>query len=104
VGVTPTPPTATLDDMASVTNFSTGFTDRLGAALPWRSCVDSSIFPLPTDPQMRFDPGTVAVNPAATPDQALRNYSDAVTYSESTMGHLNADGLCFVKRNYDSPR
>jgi hypothetical protein len=105
VGVTPTPPTATLDDMEKVTNFSTGFTDSLGAALPWRSCVDSSIFPLPTDPQMRFDPGTVPVNPAAaTAAEALRNYREALTYSESTMGHLNADGLCFTQRNYDSPR
>jgi hypothetical protein len=104
VGVTPTPPTATLEGMAKVTNFNTGFTDKLGAALPWRSCVDSSIYPLPTEPQMRFDSGTVPVNPAATAAQALRNYRDAVTYSESTMGHLNADGLCFVQRNYDSPR
>jgi len=96
------PPTATIEDLANVTNFNTGFTDKLGLALPWRSCLSS--FPLPVQAQMRFDPGTVPVNPSATPDQALRNLRDAMSYSESTMGHLNADGLCFVKRNYPSPR
>jgi hypothetical protein len=95
--------TATVEDLANVTNFSTGFTDKLGAALPWRSCLASfDLTGLP--PQMRFDPGTIPVNPGATADQALRNYRDAMSYSESTMGHLNADGLCFVKRNYPSPR
>jgi len=98
VGVTS--PTATLDDLANVTNFNTGFTDSGGLALPWRAC---GPFPLGGTGQMRFDPGTVPVNPSATADQALRNYRDAVTYSESTMGHLNADGLCFVHRNYPSP-
>jgi hypothetical protein len=96
-------PTATLEDLAGVTNFNTGFTDKNGAALPWRSCLDSfSLTGLPA--QMRFDPGTVPVNPSASPADALRSYADAMSYSESTMGHLNADGLCFVKRNYDSPR
>jgi hypothetical protein len=95
-------PTATLEDLASVTNFSTGFTDRNGAALPWRSCVDASVFPLPAG-QMRFDPTPVLANPAAQPQDALRNLREAITYGESTMGHLNSDGLCFVVRNYPSP-
>jgi hypothetical protein len=95
-------PTATLADLELVTNFNTGFTDKGGLALPWRAC---GPFPLGGTGQMRFDPGTVPVNPAAaTADLALRNYREALTYSESTMGHLNADGLCFVQRNYPSPQ
>ena len=35
--------------------------------------------------------------------QALRDYRDFMTYDQSTQGHLNSDGLCFVKRNYPSP-
>ena len=33
----------------------------------------------------------------------LRDYYDFTTYDQSTQGHLNSDGLCFVKRNYPSP-
>ena len=33
----------------------------------------------------------------------LRDYYDFATYNQSTQGHLNADGLCAVIRNYDSP-
>ena len=40
-------------------------------------------------------------NNAAT---GLRDYYDFATYNQSTQGHLNSDGLCFVKRNYLSPR
>jgi hypothetical protein len=96
-------PTATLEDLASVTNFSTGFTDKNGVALPWRSCVDAATFPLPTDAQMRFDPTPVLANPALPAAQALRNLREAITYGQSTMGHLNSDGLCFVSRNFPSP-
>ena len=82
-------PTATLEDLASVTNFATGFTDKAGAALPWRKCLDT--FTLPNNQaQMRFDTGGIS----------LANLRDAMTWSESTMGHLNADGLCFTNRHY----
>ncbi|HVW28800.1 MAG TPA: hypothetical protein VHC69_25720 [Polyangiaceae bacterium] len=83
----------------------TAYTDDLGNALDWRYCVDP-----PTDahPQfvgaMRFDPGPV---PHATSNDAstgLRDYFDFSTYDQSTQGHLNADGLCYVQRRYASPR
>ena len=52
--------------------------------------------------------GTMAFDPASVPHSidpkaGLRDYYDFASYNQSTQGHLNSDGLCFVKRNYDSP-
>ena len=30
-------------------------------------------------------------------------YYDYMQYDQSTQGHLNSDGLCFVDRHYPSP-
>ena len=38
------------------------------------------------------------------PASGLRDYYDFATYNQSTQGHLNSDGLCYVARNYSSPR
>jgi hypothetical protein len=63
--------------------------DSAGNALPWRSCVDSDLYVLPKQPPtMTFDPGS----------QALTNLYDFVQFNAATMGHLNADGLCYVAR------
>ncbi len=97
-------PTVTLDDVAGV-DF-TSYTDSRGKPLAWRYCVEP-----PTDAHpklvgaMAFDPGSVPH--AAAGDDAskgLRDYYDFSTYDQSTQGHLNSDGLCFVRRNYPSPR
>jgi hypothetical protein len=62
-------------------------TDRNGADLPWRSCVDASMYVLPTQPAtMTFDAGTLEIT----------NLHDFVQFNAMTMGHLNADGLCYV--------
>jgi hypothetical protein len=79
----------------------TAFKDRTGRTLPWRSCVPEK--PVKNGPRS-FDAGSVAVDPAASPEQALRHYADYVAYQTSTEGHLNADGLCAVKRMYPAPR
>jgi hypothetical protein len=72
--------------------------------LPWRSCVPASDYTFPdTNPQMDFDSLNIQYNPSGDPSQFLRDYRDYMTYTESTEGHLNSDGLCFVKRNYPSP-
>ena len=100
VGATTTP-TAVLADLAAV-NF-TAFTDKNGAPLPWRNCVGSAYTP-GSGSQMHFDSLTVQYNPSETdPSKALRGYADFMTYDQSTFGHLNSDGLAFVKRNYPSP-
>jgi hypothetical protein len=93
-------PLATLEDQIGV-DF-TAFHDATGAALPWRSCL--STYPIPSSGTMGFDAHGVAVDPGGSPANALRDYRDFMTYDQSTQGHLNADGLCFVRRNYPSPR
>jgi len=79
----------------------TNFKDSAGKALPWRSCVADK----PVKSGVRkFDSGSVPVDPNGSPDSALRNYSDLVTYQQSAQGHLNADGLCAVERRFPAPR
>jgi hypothetical protein len=61
--------------------------------LPWRSCITGQTWP-GDDPQMGFDDlGTT-----------VADLSAYMTYNQSTQGHLNSDGLCFVQRNYQSAR
>jgi hypothetical protein len=91
--------TLTLDDLSKA-DF-TSFKDKSGASLPWRSCVSTKE---PKQGTRAFDSGNVAVNPMGSPDTALRHYGDFVSYQQSTEGHLNADGLCAVKRLFPSPR
>ncbi|MEI9939105.1 MAG: hypothetical protein WDO69_17945 [Pseudomonadota bacterium] len=91
----------TLEDTQGVDY--TAYTDTQGNAIDWRYCIEP-----PTDVHpkfvgaMRFDPHGV---PASDKDPAagLRDYYDFATYNQSTQGHLNSDGLCYVKRNYPSP-
>ncbi len=83
----------------------TAYTDALGNALKWRYCIAP-----PTDvhPQfngaMAFDPQSVPHCTGSDPATGLCDYHDFTTYDQSTQGHLNSDGLCFVKRNYPSPQ
>ncbi len=97
-------PVATVEDMRGV-DF-TAFTDKTGAVFPMRSCVDSSLYmpPYAAGDQLHFDPLTVPVNKnGSDAKKALKDYFDYIRYSQSTQGHLNSQGLCFVSRNYDSP-
>jgi hypothetical protein len=89
----------TLDDLVGVD--PTAFTDASGVAVPFRSCDGS---PLPSGKQLRFDSGSVAVDPGDAPGVALRDYRDFIQYVQSTQGHLNGgEGLCFIERHYPSP-
>lgn len=65
-----------------------GVTDSRGVALPWRSCVDDRLYELPPESAtMAFETGS----------QSLTNLHDFVQFNAATMGHLNADGLCYVE-------
>jgi hypothetical protein len=81
----------------------TAYTDALGNQLQWRYCIAP-----PTDVHAQFS-GAMAFDahgvPACTngPSTGLCDYHDFTTYDQSTQGHLNSDGLCFVRRNYPSP-
>jgi len=77
-------PTAVVEDMTSVDY--THFTDAQGDALPWRVCVTN--FNPPDKGTMHF---------ADTAGATLHNYAEYMTYDQRTQGHLNSDGLCFVK-------
>ncbi len=96
-------PAGTVVTMADLAKLDpTAFVDGAGKPLPWRVCDGSG---LPASKQMGFETGSVAVNPASTPDKALRNYVDYMHYVQSTQGHLNGGaGLCFTRRNYASPQ
>jgi hypothetical protein len=77
--------TATVEDFSSV-DF-TYFADAQGNPLPWRDCVGSSFVP-PDSLTMHF------TNAAGV---ALANYAEFMTFNQHTQGHLNSDGLCYVK-------
>jgi hypothetical protein len=91
----------TLDNTASV-NY-TAFTDAAGNPLPWRAC-DADYMPPNMNPQMGFDSLSIPYNPKGDPSMVMRDYRDYMRYDQSTQGHLNSDGLCFVARNYPSPQ
>ena len=82
----------------------TAYTDAQGNTLKWRYCIDPStaVHPKLTG-TMSFDPQSVP-HSSSDPAAGLRDYYDFSTYNQSTQGHLNSDGLCFVKRNYPSPQ
>lgn len=90
----------TSDELATLD--PAGFTDAQGKALPWRSCLDS----VPAKPgQRKFDTGSVPlVGRSGDATIGLRHYADFASYQQSTMGHLNADGLCAIAREYPSPK
>lgn len=89
----------TLDDAMGV-NYA-AFTAG-GMPLPWRACAPG-YQPPNMNPQMGFDSLSIPFNPAGDPSLVMRDYRDYVAYDQSTQGHLNSDGLCFVQRRYPSP-
>ncbi len=91
--------TVTLDAAVGVNYTAFEFA---GKPLPWRACLPSYT-PPNADPQMGFDSLTIPYDPTGDPTTAMRDYADYLTYDQSTQGHLNSDGLCFVARNYPSP-
>jgi hypothetical protein len=83
----------------------TAYKDARGNALNWRYCIAP-----PTDVHdqfngpMNFDRQSVPQTSGTDACMGLRDYYDFATYNQSTQGHLNSDGLCYVDRHYPSPR
>jgi len=98
VGV-PGTPTAVLEDLIGVD--PKVIKDKDGNNLPRRTCTKE--YTPPNAGTMAFDTGSILVDPAGEPTKTIRDLYDFATYNQSTQGHLNAEGLCFVKRNYPSP-
>jgi hypothetical protein len=89
----------TIDDLNGID--PTALTDAGGAPLPFRVCDGSDA---PTVMQRSYGTASVPVNPAASPNDAIRHYADYIRYVQSTQAHMNGgEGLCFVKRGYPSP-
>jgi hypothetical protein len=96
-------PTVTLEMTRGVDY--TQVTDAQGTHLSWRTCTppDASIH-APFVGPMAFDAQSVPHAPGADACTGLRDLYDFSTYDQSTQGHLNSDGLCYVVRHYPSPR
>jgi hypothetical protein len=80
--------------------------DEAGIALPWRNCVGQYYTP-PGNGQMFFSTLSVKVDPTATCTKdscpSIRDYYDYMRFTQSTQGHLNSQGLCYVARQYPAP-
>ncbi len=96
-------PTVTLEDTVGVDY--TNYVDAMNHPLNWRYCIEPSPVAHPKFiGAMAFDPESVPHAPGNDPSAGLVDYADFASYDQSTQGHLNSDGLCFVKRNYPSPQ
>jgi hypothetical protein len=89
----------TLDETTGVDYTAFTFGDK---PLPWRACAPGYM-PPSNNAQMGFDSLNIPHNPSGDPATSMRDYQDYMTYNQSTQGHLNSDGLCFVDRHYPSP-
>jgi hypothetical protein len=97
-------PTVHLSDVTGVDY--TGFKDKMGNVLPWRTCDPNYQNPNGGSRvgQMNFDPVHVPHCTNNDHSTGLCDYYDFSKYDQSTQGHWNgADGLCYVQRHYPSP-
>jgi hypothetical protein len=100
------------EDMKGVPFYA--FTDRNGTPVPWRNCAGTNYSP-PGNGQMSFDTLSVPVDPRGTCTGAIgddytkddckaeRDYYDYIRFTQSTQGHLNSQGLCFIDRKWPAP-
>ena len=97
-------PEAHTEDMKGVA--PNAFTDRTGTPLPWHNCSGSNYSPLGNG-QMFFYTKEIPIQASGTcvPGNCnvIRDYYDFMRFTQSTQGHLNSQGLCFVDRQYPSP-
>src|SRR5256712_61605 len=82
---------------------------KFGSAdLAWHSCVPTGgqgQYNFPNqNPYIGFVSGNIPHSGlTGDPTTSIRDYNDYMYYNQSTQGHLNSDGLCFVQRHYPSP-
>jgi hypothetical protein len=80
-----------------------GFTDHHDTPIPWRNCSGPNYTP-PGNGAMFFTTLSVPVCPGGTnPAVCIRDYYDYIRYTQSTQGHLNSQGLCYIDRQFPSP-
>jgi hypothetical protein len=90
------------------------FTDKNGNVMPWRDC-EPSLYTPPGSGAMSFSTlsvpqdskgtctGTVGQDFSKDDCPAIRDYYDFLRYTQSTQGHLNSQGLCYIDRQYPAP-
>jgi hypothetical protein len=93
------------------------FKDKNGAVMPWHFCESSSNYTPPGNGAMSFstlnvpqDPtgqspctGTIGEDFSKDNCPDIRDYYDFIRYTQSTQGHLNSQGLCYIDRQYPAP-
>jgi hypothetical protein len=108
-------PEAHLDDLKGVP--FNPFKDKNGNVVPWRWCEASSVYQPPSNGAMSFSTLSVMQDPGGTCTgqvgvdftspmdncKGIRDYYDFMKYTQSTQGHLNSQGLCFIDRQYPAP-
>lgn len=106
-----TNPTAHLDDFKGVP--FAPFKDKNGVVMPWHWC--ETDYSPPSNGAMSFSTLNVPIDPKGTCTgnigedytkancPAIRDYYDFIRYTQSTQGHLNSQGLCFIDRQYPAP-
>jgi hypothetical protein len=79
------------------------FTDHTGTPIPWRNC-SGSYYTDPGNGAMYFTTLSVPVCPGkSSPSVCISDYYDFIRYTQSTQGHLNSQGLCFIDRQFPAP-
>ncbi len=105
-------PVAHTEDMRGVP--FNPFTDGEGRVIPWRDC-EPTLYTTPGNGAMSFSTLSVPQDPhgscTGAPGQdftqdrcpAIRDYYDFMRYTQSTQGHLNSQGLCYIDRRFPAP-
>jgi hypothetical protein len=105
-------PVAHIEDLKGVP--FNPFKDKNGTVMPWHDC-EPSMYSPPGNGAMTFSTLSVQQNPAGTCTgtvgqdftkddcPAIRDYYDFIRYTQSTQGHLNSQGLCYIDRQYPAP-
>jgi hypothetical protein len=106
-----TNPLAHIEDLIGVP--FNPFKDKSGTVMPWHWCETgytppgeaAMSFSTLSVPQNPNDVCTGAVGQDFTKDNcpAIRDYYDFMRYTQSTQGHLNSQGLCYIDRQYPAP-
>jgi hypothetical protein len=84
------------------------FIDNKGDPVPVRNCSSTCYIPsLPGETELTYDTLAVPSCPGNTAEgeagKCISDYFYYIRYSQSTQGHLNSQGFCYVDRQYPSP-
>ena len=67
---------------------------------PGNGAMSFSTLSVPIRPRTGTCTGTIGQDYTTANCPAIRDYYDFIRYTQSTQGHLNSQGLCFIDRQY----